>query len=583
METTKVKMVMRKYQIVFVFLGVSMLLVSQFWVTEGLYGGIDTSNYFTLLLATMVACIGLIKIPTPLYWGDVAVFLLFVYLLVHAWSTHAMQSREFYYSISYFALYAVFRVVKGMRMTNYAALAVMFSGIYQSWLVMGQLLGYDISNHYRFIVTGSFFNPGPCGIFLAGVFVLSVAMQRKGYRKIGINLMFIRYVTANVAFGATLVAMVPTMSRAGWIGALAGVVLLYRKEIAGRIRISRRWVVGGGVVGLMVVLALVYLLKKDSANGRLFIWQNTIVAYSKAPIFGVGIDGFERAYAEVQHDYFKEKKALEQDNRQAELAGVVESAFNEPLALFLLLGATGGILAAIALGFKLRRLTDYGCVVLALLVASLFSYTFYIPSIAILFIFALAQLPDRRIGKMRWANVLMFGAMGGVALVFDFQEYGHLGVYREWKNKSVYYLSEDYQGVADEYEKLYPTLQNNFKFLFEYGHSLHKTGRYEESNAILEQGIRHSADPMFWNIMGNNYLALKQYDRSEAAYLRAFYTCPHRLYPLYLLTKLGAEQRDIVKMEYYGRFLLDKRPKVSSLAVDEMKAEIKGILENNKK
>lgn len=568
---------MRKYFIILVILGVSMLLLGQFRMTEGLYGGIDTSNYFALLLGAMVACMGLIKIPTTLYWGDVVVFLLFVYLLVHAWSTHAMQSREFYYSISYFALYVVFRVVKGMRMTNYAALAVMFSGIYQSWLVLGQLLGYDISNHYRFIVTGSFFNPGPCGIFLAGVFVLSVAMLRKGYRKIGINLMFIRYVTANVAFGMTLVAMVPTMSRAGWIGALAGVVLLYRKEIAGRIRVSRRWVIGGGVVGLMVVLALVYLLKKDSANGRLFIWQNTIVAYSKAPLFGVGIDGFERAYAEVQHDYFKEKKALEQDNRQTELAGVVESAFNEPLALFLLLGATGGILAAFILCFKLRKLGDYGCVVLALLVASLFSYPFYVPSITILFIFVLAQLPDRRIGKMRWANVLMFGAMGGVALFFDFQEYGHRRVYREWKNKAVYYTSEVYQGVADEYEKLYPVLKNNFKFLFEYGHSLHKTGRYEESNTVLEQGTRHSADPMFWNIMGNNYLALKQYDRSEAAYLRAYYTCPNRLYPLYLLTKLGAEQGDTVKMEYYGRILLGKRPKVPSLAVEEMKAEIRKL------
>lgn len=574
---------MRKFFMILVILGVSMLLLGQFQVVAPFYGGIETSNYFSLLLGAMVACVWLIKIPKTLYWGDTVVFLLFVYLLVHAWATQAMQSREFYFSVSYFALYAVFRVIKGMRLTNYAALAVMFCGIYQSVLVFGQLLGYEISNHYRFMVTGSFFNPGPCGIFLAGVFVLSVAMLRKGYRKVGVNLMFMRYMTAYVTFGATLVAMVPTLSRAGWIGALAGVILLYRKEIAGRVRISRRWVLGGGVVGLMTVLALFYMLKKDSADGRLFIWQNTMVAYAKAPLFGVGIDGFERAYAEVQHDYFKKENALEQVNRHAELAGVVESAFNEPLALFLLLGATGGILATIVLCFKLRKLTDYGCVVLALLVASLFSYPFYIPSIAILFIFALAQLPDRRIGTVRWVNILMFGVMGGVALFFDFREYAAREAYREWKNNTVFYGEKDFQNVAGEYEKLYPALKNNFKFLFEYGHSLHKTGRYGESNVILEQGTRHSADPMFWNIMGNNFLALKQYDRSEAAYLRAYYTCPNRFYPLYLLTKLGMARGDTAKMEYYGRILLDKRPKVPSLAVDEMKAEIQGIFENNKK
>ena len=562
-----------------VFLGGCILLLGQFQVTGGLYGGIDTSNYFALLLGTMVATVWLLKVPRTLYWGDTVVFVLFVYLLVHACATHAMQSREFYLSVSYFTFYAVFRVIKGMRLANQVSIAVMLCGVYQSCLVLGQLLGYEASNHLRFVVTGSFFNPGPCGIFLAGVFVLAVAMMKKGYRKVGINLMFVRYVAACMAFCVTLVAMVPTMSRAGWIGALVGVMLLYRKEIAGRIKISRRWVIGGGVMGLMIVLTLFYLLKKDSANGRLFIWQNTITAYSKAPLFGVGIDGFERAYAEAQHDYFMKENALEQDNRYTELAGVVESAFNEPLALFLLLGATGGILAAIVLFLKLRRLTAYGCVAVSLLVASLFSYTFYIPSIAILFLFAVAQLPDRKIGTARYANVFTFGMMGVVALFFDFREYGHREAYREWKNNAVYYTGGDYQSIVEEYGKLYPVLKNDFKFLFEYGHSLHKAGRYEESNVILKQGTRHSADPMFWNITGNNYLALKQYDQGVAAYLRAYYTCPNRVYPLYLLTKLEGERGDTTMMNYYGRILLEKRPKVSSLAVDEMKFEIRKMLD----
>ena len=562
-----------------VFLGGCMLLLSQFQVTDGLYGGIDTSNYFALLLGAMVAIVCLVKVPKVLYRGDAMVFVLFVYLLIHASLTHAMQSREFYLSLSYFALYAVFRVIRAMLLANYVSFAVMFGGIYQSCLVLGQLLGYGISNHLRFVVTGSFFNPGPCGIFLAGVFVLAVAMMKKGYRKVGINLMFVRYVTACVTFGVTLVAMVPTMSRAGWIGALVGVMLLYRGEIAAWVNMRRRWVIGGGIVGMIVVLTLFYLLKKDSANGRLFIWQNTVSAYWKTPLFGVGIDGFERAFAGAQHDYFEKEKVLEQDNRHVEMAGVVESAFNEPLALFLLLGAVGGVLAAMVLFFKLQRLTAYSCVAVALLVASFFSYTFYIPSIAIVFLFAVAQLPDRRVRGGRYVNVLMFGIMGIVVLFFDFREFGRREAYRKWKNNAVYYTWEDYQSVVEEYGKLYPVLKNDFKFLFEYGHSLHKVGRYEESNIMLKRGIRHSADPMFWNIAGNNYLALKQYDQGAAAYLRAYYTCPNRVYPLYLLTKLEAERGDTTMMNYYGHILLGKRPKVPSLAVDEMKFEIRKMLD----
>lgn len=562
-----------------VFLGGCMLLLSQFQVTDGLYGGIDTSNYFALLLGAMVAIVCLVKVPKVLYRGDAMVFVLFVYLLIHASLTHAMQSREFYLSLSYFALYAVFRVIRAMLLANYVSFAVMFGGIYQSCLVLGQLLGYGISNHLRFVVTGSFFNPGPCGIFLAGVFVLAVAMMKKGYRKVGINLMFVRYVTACVTFGVTLVAMVPTMSRAGWIGALVGVMLLYRGEIAAWVNMRRRWVIGGGIVGMIVVLTLFYLLKKDSANGRLFIWQNTVSAYWKTPLFGVGIDGFERAFAGAQHDYFEKEKVLEQDNRHVEMAGVVESAFNEPLALFLLLGAVGGVLAAMVLFFKLQRLTAYSCVAVALLVASFFSYTFYIPSIAIVFLFAVAQLPDRRVRGGRYVNVLMFGIMGIVVLFFDFREFGRREAYRKWKNNAVYYTWEDYQSVVEEYGKLYPVLKNDFKFLFEYGHSLHKVGRYEESNIVLKRGARHSADPMFWNIAGNNYLALKQYDQGAAAYLRAYYTCPNRVYPLYLLTKLEAERGDTTMMNYYGHILLGKRPKVPSLAVDEMKFEIRKMLD----
>ena len=562
-----------------VFLGGCMLLLSQFQVTDGLYGGIDTSNYFALLLGAMVAIVCLVKVPKVLYRGDAMVFVLFVYLLIHASLTHAMQSREFYLSISYFGLYVVFRVIRAMRLANYVSFAVMFGGIYQSCLVLGQLLGYGISNHLRFVVTGSFFNPGPCGIFLAGVFVLAVAMMKKGYRKVGINLMFVRYVTACVTFGVTLVALVPTMSRAGWIGALVGVMLLYRREIVAWGNTRRRWVIGGGIVGMIVVLTLFYLLKKDSANGRLFIWQNTVSAYWKTPLFGVGIDGFERAFAEAQHDYFEKEKVLEQDNRHVEMAGVVESAFNEPLALFLLLGAVGGVLAAMVLFFKLQRLTAYSCVAVALLVASFFSYTFYIPSIAIVFLFAVAQLPDRRVRGGRYVNVLMFGIMGIVVLFFDFREFGRREAYRKWKNNAVYYTWEDYQSVVKEYGKLYPVLKNDFKFLFEYGHSLHKVGRYEESNIMLKRGIRHSADPMFWNIAGNNYLALKQYDQGMTAYLRAYYTCPNRVYPLYLLTKLEAERGDTTMMNYYGRILLGKRPKVPSLAVDEMKFEIRKMLD----
>ena len=92
---------------------------------------------------------------------------------------------------------------------------------------------------------------------------------------------------------------------------------------------------------------------------------------------------------------------------------------------------------------------------------------------------------------------------------------------------------------------------------------------------MLKRGIRHSADPMFWNIAGNNYLALKQYDQGNDGLSAKALHVSNRVYPLYLLTKLEAERGDTTMMNYYGRILLGKRPKVPSLAVDEMKFEIR--------
>ena len=159
---------MNRFLAISVFLGGCLLLWGQFREVSGLYGGVETANYFALLLGAMVATVWLVKPPATLYRGKVAVFALFVYLMVHVYVTRASESREFYLSISYFALYAVFRVVKGMRLGNCLCLALLLGGIWQAGLVLGQLFGFESSHHIRFAVTGSFFNPGPCGIFLSG-------------------------------------------------------------------------------------------------------------------------------------------------------------------------------------------------------------------------------------------------------------------------------------------------------------------------------------------------------------------------------------------------------------------------------
>lgn len=64
------------------------------------------------------------------------------------------------------------------------------------------------------------------------------------------------------------------------------------------------------------------------------------------------------------------------------------------------------------------------------------------------------------------------------------------------------YHSGGYKAANEAYEKLYPVLRGRGAFLFEYGHSLHKSFLYGDSNKYLEEACRYSSDPMVLNVMG---------------------------------------------------------------------------------
>ena len=137
---------------------------------------------------------------------------------------------------------------------------------------------------------------------------------------------------------------------------------------------------------------------------------------------------------------------------------------------------------------------------------------------------------------------------------------------------------EIYEGTVDNYRCLYrecPVLRQDPRFLFEYGQCLSKTGRYGESNSILFEGSRLSSDPMFWNIMGKNYQAMRAVEEAEACFRKAYDMVPNRLYPLYLLANLYFSTGEAEKGVAVAWQLLDQEPKVMSDAVREMKAEMK--------
>ena len=197
----------------------------------------------------------------------------------------------------------------------------------------------------------------------------------------------------------------------------------------------------------------------------------------------------------------------------------------------------------------------------------------------ILFVVSIAAqesgtLSGRLTGKILFAflSVGAFVAWAGTRPLMN----DYIKAQTEWKKLKTLYNREIYDIAG--YEEYYPELKYDHKFLFEYGHSLNKVGEHGKSNEILYWGAELSNDPMFHNIIGNNYLAMLEYDCAEKSYETAYRIVPNRIYPLYLLAKLYIEQGNKDKALNMCRKVLDFKPKVLSPAVSEMKEEIEKLM-----
>ena len=140
------------------------------------------------------------------------------------------------------------------------------------------------------------------------------------------------------------------------------------------------------------------------------------------------------------------------------------------------------------------------------------------------------------------------------------------------------------EAYGDLYEKPYYTYHNmdwNPRFLFEYARSLHKTGRWDESTAVLQEALKVSGDPMILNLIGKNESAMYRFDSAEWYYRRAADRVPSRIYPYYLMVKLFSYRDNYQpdKLREAARVVLTKEPKVPSTAVRQMKEETRKILE----
>lgn len=461
---------------------------------------------------------------------------------------------------------------------------ILLGGVEAIW-GLRQLYGFSASGHFRYALTGSFFNPGPYAGYLAMVLPLCLHhfVRFRDWKWL-ITSLKIERAAAGVVGVLILCVLPATMSRSAWVAALIGcgwVMYMHRDSRKWKLlwrRYKKRYVSWG--IGIFLVLIVggagAFFLKPDSALGRLFLWKITCQAIANHPW---GCDkGFAFAYGEAQEAYFSKGDYAEWEER---VAGSPEYAFNEYLELTLTQGPAICIMlivitfACLWAGTQFRRYGVCGAIV-TLLVFSFSSYPMHLPAFIVAYVCLLLACG---IGDIIAKPVILSACLiiwtGG----FHDKWQQEKDACRDWVNARILYHAGAYTAANAAYDKLYPQLREKGTFLFEYGHSLHKAGFYNESNKYLDKALVYCADPMILNVIGKNYQALRCYNWAEELLLASVHRLPGRIYPYYLLAKLYAEPEFLnrEKFEEMKRIVLMKAPKVHSTAIEEMRREVEEI------
>ena len=499
-------------------------------------------------------------------------------------------------------LYAALRIIFTAERRTMTLLLMLLCvlGIYEAWVGIRQIYGFAQSNHGLFRITGTLFNPGPYAGFIAPVFVCAaacVARYRFAERALrtwgSLRRLRAGVLLWGVAALMTVVVLPASMSRAALVAAAVGCgALAFRVwNVRGRFRyVYRAHPLRVGVLSGLAVLLLAgigagaYHIKRPSAEGRLLMWKIDTRIMLRHPLCGGGIGNFAGAFGEEQARYFASE---ERPKAETQVAGCPEAGFNEFLQTGAETGAVGLVLLLLITGSaivsQLRRGAPFGYGLLAAAVFACFSYPWGVLPLRLLFVVLLAGTCSKRVVPIPGrGHVVVLLALAGCLVCWTglYSRYARrVEARRQWSEIRIWPNSGRYDYLVEDGPRYHDALQGDFRFLYDYGYALHKTGSYRQSNEILREGMRISSDPMFWNIAGRNYEMLGDVAAAELAYLHAHRMIPDRVYPLYLLAKLYLADGQTEKAFATACRVIAHKPKVESVQTREMQAELRKLLE----
>lgn len=463
----------------------------------------------------------------------------------------------------------------------YAGLVLI--GIIQAVYGLGQYL-YWFPNIAvpGFRISGSFDNPAgfAATLTVCSPFALFLMQKKAWYWKI----------IGGLSITLFTVAIVLSQSRAGIIS----IVFLYGIWISKKeqLKLLTNWYgstkIAIGIVFIVGLLAGLYFFKKDSADGRLLIWQCSVNMLRDNPLLGHGIGGFQREYMLYQAEYFRSNP----DSSFSMLADIVKHPFNE----YLFIAVEHGLLGIAILGILFYLLTieyrknkssenNYLMLCLtSIAVIACFSYPLNYPFIRLIAVFCAAIIMRNETviyefshKKLIFLKPLILIIALSTLLVTTKLFYDDF----QWNKIAKQSLAGETKKVLPEYERLYKTMNRNSLFLYNYAAELNFIDRNKESNLLFINASHFMNDIDLQLQMADNYQKMKNYKEAETCYKLAHEMIPNRFIPLYRLAQMYKEQGRNIEAQKLAKEIIRKPVKIPSYEISFIKQEMKQFIENN--
>ncbi len=449
-----------------------------------------------------------------------------------------------------------------------------------------QLAGWLPSNHAKFAITGSFDNPAGFASVLAIGFPIILFLLSKSKN--------VAKYLASIILLVLAIAVFFSESRTGMLSILISsiVFVLFQANIVGKFRQFRNCKLLTIVIMICLLSGayILYLQKKDSANGRLLIWKVSAKMIRDKSILGHGYGAFQAEYMDYQAVYFKNNP----NSNFTQLADNVKHPFNEFIKVAVEFGLIGLAIILSIILFVLWKLIKSkheksGLILSGLvsfLVFACFSYPLQHVVVWILLAFYLLMfLPSKEISINNTPiSVITRGIIFIVCVLCLFYITKQIRAEMKWKTIAINSLRGNTEKMLPEYKKLYSTsLKQNPFFLYNYGAELNVAGKFDTSIEILNECKKRFNDYDLQMLLADNYYKKGEVERAIEVYKYASNMVPCRFLPLYNQFEIYKETAQYSDAAKCANDIVNKKIKIPSYTIRSIKAQAESYLKETEK